>query len=294
MKKVLLSLAVIAASGGYVAFENANPQTLSGLGLAGSGGGLVSTTALTVGIGATAADPANPAKLATPVAIVQTQAAAPASPPPPPAVTQPEIAQTTSPVAAPISVVASGDLATSTPPQAGTTDQLSGNPPAVPIPVTPPADLRNRTTVATADQTQLQGQTQPQGNGTQSFAVAALTAQPPLPRARPANAPSASATIRVAQTGYRDGTFKGPSMNAYYGRVQLSAVINSGQIQRIQVLDFPNDMRRSQYINSIALPMLEQEAVQAQSANIDIVSGATLTSEAFIRSLSGALSPARG
>ena len=54
----------------------------------------------------------------------------------------------------------------------------------------------------------------------------------------------------------------------------------------------PSDRRTSVMINRQALPMLRDEVVQAQSANVDVISGATLTSEAFIRSIGGALQQA--
>ena len=56
---------------------------------------------------------------------------------------------------------------------------------------------------------------------------------------------------------------------------------------------YPRDRRRSLYIAQQSLPVLEQEAISAQSADIDTVSGATLTSEAFMKSLDSALATAR-
>lgn len=118
----------------------------------------------------------------------------------------------------------------------------------------------------------------------------------PLPRLRPAEPPIAEGTSAAAQAAvrYRDGTFKGTDANAYYGRVQVEAVIKGGQIAAINILDYPGDRRTSRYINAQALPMLEQEVIQAQSASIDAVSGATLTSEAFVQSLDAALAAATG
>jgi uncharacterized protein with FMN-binding domain len=49
---------------------------------------------------------------------------------------------------------------------------------------------------------------------------------------------------------------------------------------------------RSQFIDQQAVPLLKQETLQAQSANIDTVSGATMTSEAYIQSLQAALKKA--
>jgi uncharacterized protein with FMN-binding domain len=57
-------------------------------------------------------------------------------------------------------------------------------------------------------------------------------------------------------------------------------------------LQFPNDNQTSQTINQEATTILAQEAVQAQSGHVDVVSGATLTSQAFIKSLTAALQQA--
>lgn len=106
----------------------------------------------------------------------------------------------------------------------------------------------------------------------------------------PAAAPTASAAPQA--TGYKNGTFNGPVTNAYYGNVQVQVVIQNGKIVNVQFLDYPHDRRTSQMINAQAMPWLTQEAIQAQSANINIISGATLTSEAFANSLQAALSSA--
>ena len=55
------------------------------------------------------------------------------------------------------------------------------------------------------------------------------------------------------------------------------------------MLEYPNDNGRSHYINSIALPYLIQESVDAQSFSVDLISGATFTSEAYMKSLQEAL-----
>jgi uncharacterized protein with FMN-binding domain len=65
--------------------------------------------------------------------------------------------------------------------------------------------------------------------------------------------------------------------------------VQGGWLAGIKVLQYPSDRRTSVAINHQALPMLRSEVVAAQSAKVDIISGATLTSEAFIKSLGGAL-----
>jgi uncharacterized protein with FMN-binding domain len=90
-------------------------------------------------------------------------------------------------------------------------------------------------------------------------------------------------------SGLRDGNFTGPAEDAYYGTVQVQAQVQAGQLVKVRILQYPSDRRTSRYINGQALPMLQQEAISAQSARIDFVSGATLSSGAFVKSLAGAL-----
>ncbi|HEY3345635.1 MAG TPA: FMN-binding protein [Anaerolineaceae bacterium] len=120
-------------------------------------------------------------------------------------------------------------------------------------------------------------------------AIPTAAVSPTDPAQQPA-APTATAT----NTGtYKDGTYTGPEVDAYYGLVKVQAVIQQGKIANVQFLEYPNDRRTSVRINSYAVPTLQQEAVQAQNANVDIISGATLTSQAFSMSLQPALDQAK-
>ena len=60
----------------------------------------------------------------------------------------------------------------------------------------------------------------------------------------------------------------------------------------MQFLEYPNHRDRSVEINNYAMPQLTSEAISAQSAQVDVISGATDTSEAFMQSLGDALSQA--
>jgi uncharacterized protein with FMN-binding domain len=120
-------------------------------------------------------------------------------------------------------------------------------------------------------------------------APTAPATEPPVP---PTAAPTAPAPI--ARSGYRDGEYAGPVTDAFYGQVQVKAVIQQGKIADVQFLQYPNDRRTSIRINNIAMPYLISEAIQAQSAQVDIISGATLTSQAFAQSLESALVSAKG
>jgi uncharacterized protein with FMN-binding domain len=92
---------------------------------------------------------------------------------------------------------------------------------------------------------------------------------------------------------YKNGTYIGSVQDAFYGNIQVQATISNGKISNVTFLQFPNDNRTSQFVNSQADPILSQEAIQAQSAQVDIVSGASASSQAFQASLADALSQAK-
>ncbi len=121
---------------------------------------------------------------------------------------------------------------------------------------------------------------------------------PPSPAPDPAagTASAGMAPMRLAASVRQlsDGSYTGPPTDAYYGIVQVRARVQGGRLVSVDVLQYPSDRRTSQYINDQALPMLESEVVRAQSARVDTVSGATLTSEAYLHSVSMALRQAGG
>ncbi len=104
--------------------------------------------------------------------------------------------------------------------------------------------------------------------------------------------PQAKAAAPTTTSGFKDGTYQGQPVDAYYGLVQVQVNIQHGAISGVQFLQYPHDRATSQEINAQVMPWLQQEAIQAQSANVDIISGATLTSEGFQMSLQTALQSA--
>ena len=92
---------------------------------------------------------------------------------------------------------------------------------------------------------------------------------------------------------YTDGTYTGAAADAYYGTVQIQAVIQGGKLVTVTFLQYPNDRNTSRYINAQAMPALKSEAIAAQSAHVSGVSGASDTSAAFIQSLGDALAQAK-
>ena len=95
-----------------------------------------------------------------------------------------------------------------------------------------------------------------------------------------------------ANLGLKDGVFDGATYDAYYGPVQVEVTIQGGRIVAANALQYPNHRRTSVDINRQALPYLQREVVQAQSARVNAISGATLTSRAYIGSVADALQQA--
>jgi uncharacterized protein with FMN-binding domain len=100
------------------------------------------------------------------------------------------------------------------------------------------------------------------------------------------------AQAKTTEAALGHGTFTGRRQYAYYGWVQVRAVVVNGTIQDIKVLEYPNDNGRSAYINNVALPYLIKETVGGRSWKVDLISGATFTSVAYAKSLQDALKQA--
>jgi uncharacterized protein with FMN-binding domain len=71
--------------------------------------------------------------------------------------------------------------------------------------------------------------------------------------------------------------------------VQVQITVKNGKITSADAIQYPNENRRDQQINAYAIPLLNAEAVDAQSANIDTISGATVTSDGYLQSLQSAI-----
>lgn len=87
-------------------------------------------------------------------------------------------------------------------------------------------------------------------------------------------------------------TVTGTTAPTRWGPVQVRITVTGGQITDVAAVQYPNGNGRDQEINSYALPVLGQEAVAAQSAQIDHVSGATVTSDGYVLSLQSAIDKA--
>lgn len=103
-----------------------------------------------------------------------------------------------------------------------------------------------------------------------------------------------TATGAQSTSGYADGTFTGQDVSMRYGDVQVQVTISGGAVTDVTALQLPNGDGHSSRISSIVEPMLRSEALQAQTASIDLISGATYTSGAYQQSLQSALDTAAG
>jgi uncharacterized protein with FMN-binding domain len=88
------------------------------------------------------------------------------------------------------------------------------------------------------------------------------------------------------------GTFTGDAVNTRFGPVQVQITVSDGKITSAQAVQVPHETSRDVRINSAAVPVLIQETLQAQNAQIDTVSGATYTSDGYAQSLQSAIDAA--
>lgn len=102
---------------------------------------------------------------------------------------------------------------------------------------------------------------------------------------------SSDSSSSTSSSGATDGTYTGTAYQSPYGAMQVQVTISGGSISDIEWVQLPQD-GHSQRINSQAAPMLVSEALSAQSANVDSISGASFTSEGFKESLQSALDQA--
>ena len=103
-------------------------------------------------------------------------------------------------------------------------------------------------------------------------------------------APATTQTTVPVTTGVKDGTFTGPSVNVNYGNVQVMITVSNGRIIDAVAVKAPKG-KNDRYTN-MAVPILKQQTLQAQSANIQGASGASYTSYGWFKSLQGALADA--
>ncbi|PWI16865.1 FMN-binding protein [Streptomyces sp. Act143] len=142
---------------------------------------------------------------------------------------------------------------------------------AAPAPVSPApskADQKNKRTPSPTASASHPPSTAPTRTGTATPSAPRTTSPAPAPATR---------------------TVTGATAETKYGPVQVRITVTGGRITAADAVQSPDETARSRDINSTAIPRLDQETLQAQSARIDTVSGATYTSAGYRQSLQSAL-----
>ena len=93
-------------------------------------------------------------------------------------------------------------------------------------------------------------------------------------------------------TTYKDGTYTGTTVSHRYGSVTVTVTISGGKISNVSAQALDGGDRRSQSIDSQAVPMMKTEVLSANSAKVSTIGGATYTTTAYITSLQSALAKA--
>jgi len=127
--------------------------------------------------------------------------------------------------------------------------------------------------------------------------AAGFGAQLPATPSAPVSPGSGSQPRSSNKSGSSAGTsspasYTGAAADTRWGPVQVRITVQGGKISASHAVRYPQGTSRDAQINGSALPVLDQEVVQQQSASIDTVSGATVTSDGYLQSLQSAIDQA--
>jgi uncharacterized protein with FMN-binding domain len=119
------------------------------------------------------------------------------------------------------------------------------------------------------------------------------TAAPAATSGSGSGSTSGSTTATTTASGtVHDGTFVGDAETSQFSTIQVQVTVSGGKITDITLVQDADDEQHSAEVDAFAIPTLRSEALSAQSANIDAVSGATFTSQSYTQSLQSALDKA--
>ena len=125
-------------------------------------------------------------------------------------------------------------------------------------------------------------------NDTSSATAPSNASSTPPPSTPRSSSPSGSSSGSSSATN----TYDGSVASTRWGPVQVQISVTAGEITQVTVLQQPSGNPKDTEINDYALPVLVQDTIAAQSADIDMVSGATVTSDGYVESLQSALDQA--
>lgn len=133
----------------------------------------------------------------------------------------------------------------------------------------------------------------PSATGTRTTTLPGTGASTPTPTPTSGSVPLSGSSGRPSGAARpTTSRFTGDTAQTQWGPVQVRITVRNGRITGATAVQYPNGNGNDQVINSYALPVLSQEAVAAQNAQIDLVSGATVTSVGYVQSLQSALDKA--
>ena len=125
---------------------------------------------------------------------------------------------------------------------------------------------------------------------TKSANTTATKSAAPAASASASATPSATHTTAAPATSNVNGSFTGDAVNVGYGIVQVKITVSNGKITDAVAVQAPSG--RDQRYTDMAVPVMRQKTLAAQSSNITGVSGASYTAYAWYVSLQSALSKA--
>ena len=114
--------------------------------------------------------------------------------------------------------------------------------------------------------------------------------EPSSPSSRSSRSPSSRSPSAAASA--TSSTYTGAAVDTRWGVVQVQITVDNATITSADAVQLPQGNPRDQQINAYAVPVLDQEVLRRQSADIDVVSGATVTSEGYLQSLQSAIDQA--
>ena len=134
--------------------------------------------------------------------------------------------------------------------------------------------------------------TQPTGTGPTTAPPASI---PPASTSPVSSSPVSTSPVNTppARAFGADGTYTGDPIQTPHGAVQVEIVVTNQRISDIHIVQCPSDVQHSISICQQATPVLIARSLDAQSANIDSVSGATFTSQGYKQSLQSAIDKAQ-
>ncbi|MEC5185539.1 uncharacterized protein with FMN-binding domain [Cryobacterium sp. MP_3.1] len=148
------------------------------------------------------------------------------------------------------------------------------------------------TVLAVGWQLGVAGQPQPLTRPTDAAAQAPDTGAGSTAPGGSASTPAPSAGTTAPSAAGASGTFTGTAAQTRFGDVQVQITVAGGTITDVAALQLTDHDRKSVQISNRAAPMLRQEVLSAQTANVQNVSGATYTSDAYLTSLQSAIDQA--